>query len=129
MKWENHSFIICNQNCCLFINRWFLLFLFWEGIIQRTTAWVLFYICITDADWSFCLVVLGPSGPGRGGYDPSLARPRLSSDTSWERAERRSDSGNWRSGDDDDGWRISGQRSSDRSDKWRGGEWWMDSRK
>ncbi|XP_058959916.2 GRB10-interacting GYF protein 2 isoform X2 [Pocillopora verrucosa] len=63
----------------------------------------------------------GPSGPGRGGYDPSLARPRLSSDTSWERAERRSDSGNWRSGDDDDGWRISGQRSSDRSDKWRGG--------
>lgn len=68
--------------------------------------------------------VVGPSGPGRGGYDPSLARPRLSSDTSWERPERRSDSGNWRSGgaggEDDDGWRISGQRSADRADKWRG---------
>ncbi|CAH3157868.1 unnamed protein product [Porites evermanni] len=64
----------------------------------------------------------GPSGPGRGAYDPS--RPRLSSDTSWERPDRRSDSGNWRSGpggEDDDGWRISGQRSADRSDKWRGG--------
>lgn len=67
----------------------------------------------------------GPSGPGRGGYDPALFRPRLSSDTSWERPERRSDSGNWRSGgaavEDDDGWRISGQKSSDRSEKWRGG--------
>ena len=74
---------------------------------------------------SFYLIYLsahtGPSGPGRGGYDPS--RPRLSSDTSWERPDRRSDSGNWRSGpggEDDDGWRISGQRSADRSDKWRG---------
>jgi len=73
---------------------------------------------------NLCCTILGPSGPGRGGYDPSLARPRLSSDTSWERSERRSDSGNWRAGgaggEDDDGWRISGQRSSDRTDKWRG---------
>lgn len=67
------------------------------------------------------MLISGPSGPGRGGYDPSLARPRLSSDSSWERPERRSDSGNWRSGggEDDDGWRISGQRSADRRE-WRG---------
>lgn len=67
----------------------------------------------------------GSPGPGRGGYDPSLSRPRLSSDTTWERPERRSDSGNWRSGgatgEDEEGWRISGQRSAERSEKWRGG--------
>ena len=61
--------------------------------------------------------ISGPSGPGRGGYDPSLGRPRLSSDTSWERPERRSDSSNWRAGgEEEEGWRISGQRS----DRWRG---------
>lgn len=65
--------------------------------------------------------ISGPTGPGRGGYDPSLARPRLSSDSSWERPERRSDSSNWRAGgEDEEGWRISGQRSADRSDRWRG---------
>lgn len=70
-----------------------------------------------------CAFTSGPSGPGRGGYDPSLGRPRLSSDTSWERPERRSDSSNWRAGgEDEDGWRISGQRSADRSDRWRGTE-------
>lgn len=70
-----------------------------------------------------CAFISGPSSPGRGGYDPSLGRPRLSSDTSWERPERRSDSSNWRAGgEDEDGWRISGQRSADRSDRWRGTE-------
>lgn len=54
------------------------------------------------------MVVLGLFGFGRGGYDLFLVRFRFLSDIFWERVERRLDSGNWRFGDDDDGWRIFG---------------------
>ena len=58
------------------------------------------------------------------GYDPTVTgRPRMSSDSSWERNERGFDSSNWRSAgheEDDDGWRVSGARPLDKSERWRG---------
>ena len=61
--------------------------------------------------------------PSRG-YDPSLARPRLSSDSSWDRtnAGHSFSSDNWRSKNEEDGggWRVSGQRSPDKTERWRG---------
>ncbi|XP_031571822.1 GRB10-interacting GYF protein 2-like isoform X2 [Actinia tenebrosa] len=63
-----------------------------------------------------------PSGKG---YDPTM-RGRLSSDTTWDKNEKGGHE-NWRAGvqhdaeDDGGGWRVSGHRYADKSDRWRGG--------
>lgn len=63
--------------------------------------------------------------PSSRGYDPSFSRPRLSSDGSWDRSNTGHSFGadnNWRSKNDEDGsgWRVSGQRSPDKTERWRG---------
>ncbi|EDO33168.1 predicted protein [Nematostella vectensis] len=66
----------------------------------------------------------GGFDPGRGrGYDPTL-RSRITSDSTWDRGENNDN--NWRfsgRGDEDDGggWRISGSRSAEKTERWRGG--------
>lgn len=61
------------------------------------------------------------------GYDPTM-RGRLSSDTTWDKNEK-GGLENWRSGvqhdaeDDGGGWRVSGHRYADKTDRWRGGSY------